>query len=601
MSLAFREASAKLRQRFHAQSFGSRPSSSPLQPTFAQQSRQRALAATTVHLQDLLVSSQPQRRKRGDLVASTELQRTHQQLNQEAVVRRNAALALIAPLKPWCVEEDPNFIHAQRVLRAMAQFELSSAVPSLLQPLLDLHLKHTYLMDAQSASSFMAVLLKLHRWMAEERNSGAAAAAKVTSQVESGRTAQQQVSQQVIHAIGVMLPRLAQIVDELTPREMSTVLECISLWRTHMAAATHSVTSPTVDKTASEFFAFLTELETVLSGELLTHLAEVSVDEAVKILVSQSRCPGHEPLVLSLLQALQGPLCALLVESQATSSVDLLLTVCRTLERAVSRGERRTATTMMPLDLDDVPRQLLRTIGSVAVEKLPLLSCGHITLVLRCFQATSYCDETAILRLSTGCLSAMTRSPYHPRHAIQLIRTLSMFGLGGQREFYEALLEPVLSRLTAPECLIVASLWARAVLHLPPPRRGGASVAPWSVMPFTALYAQFRSDASAQTASNIATFVLHLESLASAASDTALKRQSTTSSGAASSSREEEEEGSDLAAVVEAAKACTNRMWQLVMSVPPEQYTADEQLVLLERVSKSAQWKDAVRKHFGVV
>lgn len=69
------------------------------------------------------------------------------------------ARALIFGFRAFGVEEDPNFIFAQRILRAIGYFKVENA--PLTATLLQLHTNYTFLMDAKAVASFCAIVQRL--------------------------------------------------------------------------------------------------------------------------------------------------------------------------------------------------------------------------------------------------------------------------------------------------------------------------------------------------------------------------------------------------------------------------------------------------------
>jgi hypothetical protein len=69
------------------------------------------------------------------------------------------ARACLQSIHPFSVEDDPNFVFSQRILRAIAHFKMEQL--PLTNSLVHLHLKHTFLMDAKAVSAFIGVLQRL--------------------------------------------------------------------------------------------------------------------------------------------------------------------------------------------------------------------------------------------------------------------------------------------------------------------------------------------------------------------------------------------------------------------------------------------------------
>jgi hypothetical protein len=69
------------------------------------------------------------------------------------------AKTLLLGIQPFGVDDDPQFIFSQRILRAISHFKLEEM--PLTQSLVELHTRHTFMMDAQAVSSFCAILQRL--------------------------------------------------------------------------------------------------------------------------------------------------------------------------------------------------------------------------------------------------------------------------------------------------------------------------------------------------------------------------------------------------------------------------------------------------------
>lgn len=129
MSAIQREAMQRLRLKFHQQHL------SVEQPLLSSASQR-------------LVS---QTRQLSQLRTTHKVNRT-----QDAATK---ARSILTSIRPFAVDDDPNFVHAQRILRAAAYFKCSEL--PIVASLVELHLRHTFLLDAQAAASFVTLLRQL--------------------------------------------------------------------------------------------------------------------------------------------------------------------------------------------------------------------------------------------------------------------------------------------------------------------------------------------------------------------------------------------------------------------------------------------------------
>lgn len=150
-----------------------------------------------VHSQNLAVASvvphSPRRRELFCLSKRlSELREFHRSTNSSSA--RSEASEILKGVAPFSVDDDSSFIVSQRMLRAIAYFELFDL--PIKESLVWLHAKHTYLLDAQALSSFAVMIPQLHLTNATD-------------------------------VVRVLMPRMAQLADDFHHHEAAGLLELI--------------------------------------------------------------------------------------------------------------------------------------------------------------------------------------------------------------------------------------------------------------------------------------------------------------------------------------------------------------------------------------
>lgn len=112
------------------------------------------------HHQNLAVHNE-QIQRNNFLVKNSQMLMTIRQddMRSKSFERAAQAKSLISNIRPFSIDDDPQFIFSQRILRAIAHFGLEHM--PLTQSLVELHTKHTFMMDAQAVSSFCAIIQRL--------------------------------------------------------------------------------------------------------------------------------------------------------------------------------------------------------------------------------------------------------------------------------------------------------------------------------------------------------------------------------------------------------------------------------------------------------